>query len=335
MHEKREKATTKIAMVLTFCVLLVALTFSAEAQQPPKLARVGYFTVRSRSTAPARDQAFRQGLHELGYIEGKNIIIESRFAAGKLDHLAALAVELLNLKVDVIVSAGPTNTRVLKDATSTVPIIMAQDSDPVGNGFVASLSRPGGNITGLSTYYPEISGKQLEILKETVPGVARVGILGNSAEPGNAQAMREVDLAAAKLKMQVQFVDVLSSNDVELAFRAADKARADAILLLATPILNFQRKQIIELTTKKRLPAMYYSAEWVEDGGFMSYGVSFTDLYRRAATYVDKILKGAKPADLPVEQPAKFEMVINLKTAKQINLIIPANVLARADKVIR
>jgi putative ABC transport system substrate-binding protein len=212
---------------------------------------------------------------------------------------------------------------------------MAYDTDPVGNGFVASLAHPGGNVTGLSTQYPEISGKQLELLKEIVPRLFRVAVIGSSAVPGTAQAVRETELAAGAFGVQLQYLDVLSLKDIEPTFRAATKARADAVVVLPIPIFNTRRKQIADLAKKSSLAAIFYSPEWVEDGGLVSYGVSFTDLHRRAAVYVDKILKGAKPADLPVEQPTKFELVINLKTAKQIGVMIPPNVLARADKVIK
>ena len=212
---------------------------------------------------------------------------------------------------------------------------MAFDNDPVGNGFVASLARPDGNITGLSTLRPEISGKQLELLKETVPRLSRVAVLGTSTIPGQAQSLKETELAAGAFKVQLQYLDVLSPKDLETAFRAAGKERADAVLVLGGPVLNSERTQVVELAVKNRLPAIYNVADYVEAGGLMTYGVSITDLYRRAATYVDKILKGAMPADLPVEQPMKFELVINLKAAKQIGVTIPPNVLARADKVIK
>ena len=212
---------------------------------------------------------------------------------------------------------------------------MAFDNDPVGNGFVASLARPAGNITGLSTLAPEISGKQVELLKEIVPKLSRVAVLGTSTNPGNAQALKEIELAAGAFKVQLQHLDVQSGKDIENAFRAASKGRADAVLVLAAPSLLTHRKQVVDLAVKNRLPAMYYRREFVEDGGLMSYGVNFADLDRRAAVYVDKILKGAKPADLPVEQPTKFELVINLKAAKQIGLTIPPNVLVRADRVIK
>jgi len=268
-------------------------------------------------------------------VEGKNIVIEWRYAEGKLDRLTELSTELVRLKVDVIVTAGPPLTRVAKQATSTIPIVMGLDPDPVGNGFVASLARPGGNITGLSSLSPEISGKQLEILKETVPKLSRVAVLGNSTDPGHSQVLKETEVAAGAFGVKLQYLDVLSSKDIETAFRAASKGRADAVLVLASPVFTSQRTQIVELAVKSRLPAIYPQSEYVEDGGLIFYGASFIDLYRRAAIYVDKILKGRKPADLPVEQPTRFEFVINLKAAKQIGLTILPNVLARADRVIR
>ncbi|OGQ78534.1 MAG: hypothetical protein A3F90_03815 [Deltaproteobacteria bacterium RIFCSPLOWO2_12_FULL_60_19] len=306
------------------------------AQQPTKIPRIGYLTASSLSAQSARIEAFRQGLRELGYVEGKNIVIEFRYAEGKFDRLPELAAELVRLKVDVIVTAGPIVTRAAKEATLTIPIVMAQDADPVGSGFVASLARPGGNITGLATLAPEISGKQLELLKEIVPKLSRVAVFGTSTRPGNAQALRETELAAGAFGVKLQYLDVLSPKDIETAFRAAGKGRAHAVLMnVSGGIALSQRTEIAELAVKSRLPAIYVAPEFVEAGGLMTYGVSLTDLFRRAATYVDKILKGAKPADLPVEQPKKFELVINLKAAKQIGLTIPPNVLVRADKVIK
>ena len=246
-----------------------------------------------------------------------------------------LVAELVRLRVDVIVTGGSLATRAAKEATSTIPIVMTQDSDPVGNGYVASLARPGGNVTGLSTLAPELSGKQLELLNETVPKLARVAVLGSSNRSGNAQSVKETEHAAAALRVKVQYLDVLSPQDLEGVFRAAKKQNAEAVLVLTGPIVTSQRTVIINLASKNRLPAIYDRAEFVEDGGLMTYSVSSTDLFRRAATYVDKILKGAKPADLPVEQPKKFEFIINLKAAKQIGLTIPPNVLVRADRVIR
>jgi putative ABC transport system substrate-binding protein len=241
----------------------------------------------------------------------------------------------VRLKVDVIVTGGPAGTRPAKEATATIPIVMAFDNDPVGSGFVASLARPGGNITGLSILSPEISGKRLELLKEIVPKLSRVAVLGNSTEPGNAQVLRETELAAGAFGVQLKYLDLLARQDIESAFQAASKGRADAILVLANPVTISQRTQIAELAVKNRLPAIYPWPEFVADGGLMTYSVSITDLFRRAATYVDKILKGTKPADLPVEQPTKFELIINLKAAKQIGLTIPQSVLYRADKVIK
>ena len=255
-------------------------------------------------------------------MEGKNIVIEWRSAEGKLERQGELAVELVRLKVDVIVTAGPTSTRAAKEATATIPIVMAFDFDPVGSGFVASLARPSGNITGLSALYPEISGKQLELLKESVPKLSRVAVLGNSTVPGSTQALRETELAAGAFGVQLQYLEVRDPKDIGTVFRAASKGRADAVLSLTSQVLTSHRKQLADLAVKSRLPAIYDRREFVEDGGLMSYGVSSTDLFRRAATYVDKILKGRKPTDLPVEQPKKFEFIINLKAAKQIGLTI-------------
>ncbi len=324
----------RIVICLLLTLFLLTISF-VEAQQPKKIPRIGYLVAGNSSDISARTEAFRQGLRELGYVEGKNIIIEFRYAEGKLDRLRDLAAELVRLKVVVIVTAGPQSTRAAKEATVTIPIVMGFDNDPVGSGFVASLARPGGNITGLSTLAPEISGKQLELLKEIVPRVSRVAILGNSTDPGNAQVVGETERAAAALGVQQLSLDVRAPEDIETAFRAAGKGRADAVLVLPSFLLTSQRKQLVDLAAKSRFPAIYDRREFVEDGGLMTYAVSSTDLFRRAATYVDKILKGAKPADLPVEQPTKFELVINLKAARQIGLTIPPNVLARADKVIR
>ena len=324
-----------LVVALILAAMLFALCSSAEAQQATKIQRIGYLSGSSPSTSANRREAFQQGLHELGYVEGKNIVIEWRWAHGKFDRLPALAAELVRLKVDVIVTTGPQATRPTKQATSTIPIVMAQDPDPVGNGFVASLAQPGGNITGLSSLAPELSGKQLELLKETVPQLSCVAVFGTSTNPGNAQNLKEVELAAKALGVKLQYLDVLSPKDIETAFRAASKGSADALLLLAGPVFVLQRAQLVDLAEKSRLPTMYPQTEYTEAGGLMYYGTNTPELFRRAATYVDKILKGAKPADLPVERPTKFELIINLKTAKQIGLTIPPNVLARADRVIR
>jgi putative tryptophan/tyrosine transport system substrate-binding protein len=307
---------------------------SAQAQQA-KVYRVGYLSALSLSAESARLDGFWQALRDLGYVEGRNIVFEYRFAEGKFDRLPQFAAELIRLKVEVIITTGPTSTRAAKEATITIPIVMAFDNDPVGNKFVASLASPGGNITGLSTYYPEISGKQLELLKEIIPRLARVAVFGNSAIPGNAQALRETELAAATFGVHLQHLEVRDLKEIETSFREARKGRVDGVLVLTSPVTNSYRSQIVDLAIKNRLPAIYYTAEWVEAGGLMTYGANLVDLWRRAATYVDKILKGAKPADLPVEQPTKFELIINLKAARQIGLTIPPRVLARADRVIR
>jgi putative ABC transport system substrate-binding protein len=316
--------------------ILLATVSHAKAQQPGKIPRIAYLTGSYLSTMTDRTEAFRQGLRELGYVEGKNINIEWRSAEGKIDRLPALANELVRLKIDVIVTGGPAPTRAAKGETSTIPIVMAQDSDPVGSGFVASLARPGGNITGLATLAPELSGKRLELLKEVVPKLSRVAVFGTSTQPGNAQALKETELAAGALGVKLQYLDVLGPKDIEAAFRAASKGRAGAVLMMVPGrVANSLREEMVDLAVKSRLPAIYGGRASVEAGGLMGYGVNLPDLDRRAATYVDKILKGAKPADLPVEQPKKFEFIINLKAAKQIGLTIPPNVLVRADKVIK
>ena len=334
---KKVGAKTMNGKILVYLLTTLLLTTAAPAQaQPPtKIFRLGYLAGSSLTVNAARIEAFLQGLRELGYLQGKNIVLEYRAAEGNSKRYPALASELVSLKVDVIVTAGAASTRAAREATSTIPIVMVQDSDPVGSGFVASLARPGSNITGLSTLAPEISGKRLELLKEIVPTLSRIATLGTSNYPGNAQSLKETELAAAAFGVRVQYLDTLGPQDIEPAFRAASRENADAVLLLQSFVLNSHRKQIVNLAIKGRHPAIYYSPEWVKDGGLMSYGVSFTDLNHRAASYVDKILNGAKPADLPVEQPVKFEFIINLKAAKQIGLTIPPNVLARADKVIK
>ena len=326
----------KIVMHLALCAMLFAPCYSALPPQPTKLPRIGYLRGSTPPAESARLEAFRQGLRELGYVEGKNIVIDLRYAEGKLDRLPALAAELVRLKVDIIVTAGPLPTRAAKEATTTIPIVMTNDPDPVGTGFVASLARPGGNITGLSTLTPELSGKRLELLKETIPRLSRVAIFGTSTRPEHAQVLSEVELAAGTLKVKLQYLDVLDPKDIETAFRAASKGLAEAVLMMAAgPIANAHRTQILALAVKHRLPVMYIGRAFVEAGGLIAYGISTTDLERRAATYVDKILKGRTPADLPVEQPTKFEFIINLKAAKQIGLTIPPNVLVRADRVIK
>jgi putative ABC transport system substrate-binding protein len=315
-----------------FALLICAVP--AQAQQSTNVPRIGYLAA-STGSAESR-AAITQGLRKLGYIEGQNIKIDYRYAEGKFERLPILAAELVRLKVDVILTGGSTATRAAKEATGTIPIVMTEDNDPVvASGSVASLACPGGNITGLSTLRPEISGKRLELLKEIIPGLSRVAVLGASDNPGNAQALKEVELAAGALKVQLQYLDIRSPKDIEPAFQEARKASAEGVLELGGPLLNVHQTALVNLAAKNRLPAIYPYSEFIDAGGLMFYGVNFSDLYRRAATYVDKILKGAKPTDLPVEQPTKFEFIINLITAKQIGVTIPPNVLARADKVIK
>jgi ABC-type uncharacterized transport system substrate-binding protein len=318
-----------IAFVLVLCGA------AAHAQQPAKVPRIAYFSAGTVSSQASRLEVFRQGLNDLGYSDGKDILIEQRYADGKLDRVATLAAELVAMKVDVIVTGGPAATRSIREATATIPIVMAFDYDPVGSGVVASLARPGANVTGLSSLAPEISGKQLGLLREVIPRLSRVAILGNSTEPGIGQLRKEAELVAGAFKVQLQYLDILAPKDIGPAFQAANQGRVDAVLALSSFIIISQRVQIAEFAVKNRLPAIYPWPEFVEDGGLMTYGASSNDLFRRAATYVDKILKGAKPSELPVEQPIKFELIINLKAAKQIGLTIPPNVLARADRVIR
>jgi putative tryptophan/tyrosine transport system substrate-binding protein len=287
------------ALSILLVMVLLAVAVVAKAQQPKKVPRIAYLSGNFPSSIAARTEAFRQGLRELGYVEGKNIVIEYRYGEGKLERLPTLAAELVRLKVDVIVTVGPASTRPAKEATVAIPIVMAQVNDPVGNGFVASLARPGGNITGLSTLAPEISGKQLELLKETVPKLERVAVLGTSIQPGNAQSLKETELAAGAFGVQLQYLDVLGPKDIETAFRAAGKGRADAVVVFGSPVLQSQRAHVADLAVESRLPATYPFLEFVEAGGLMTYSVSLNDLYRRAATYVDKILKAPSPPISP------------------------------------
>jgi putative tryptophan/tyrosine transport system substrate-binding protein len=323
-------------MLCLVAIFLVGAVEIAEAQQPKKVTRIGYLDGGFPATNAARIDAFRQGLREHGYVEGKNIVIEYRHGEGKPNRLPNLLADLLHLQVEVIVAGGGGGAiDAAKQATKTIPIVMPMAIDPVGQGFVISLARPGGNVTGLATLAPEISGKQLEILREVVPSLSRVAVLGSSTNAANARLLNEVKPPAAAFGVKLQYLDVLGPKDFETAFRAAVKGHAEAVLVLTGPVVNSQRKQIAELAVKNRLPAILPFPEYVEAGGLMSYSASVIDMYRRAATYVDKILKGTKPADIPVEQPTKFEFVINLKTAKQIGVMIPQSVLYRADKVIR
>jgi len=332
-NRKSKTQNPKWVGVITFATTLAFCV--GAGSQPTKIPRIGFLLATSASANAARNDGFRQGLRELGYVEKNNIVIEWRYGQGNPDRLNALAAELVRLKLDIIVTGGASSTRAAKEATTTIPIVMAQDPDPVATGVVASLARPGGNITGLSALAPELSGKRLELLKETVPKLSRVAVLGNSTILDNAQSLKEMQLAAGTLRVQLQFLELLSSKDIEAAFRGARKDRANAVLVLQSPLASTHRDEIVDLAVKSRLPAIYPQSDYMDTGGLMFYGANTTDLYRRAATYVDKILKGRTPAELPVEQPTKFEFIVNLKAAKQIGLTIPPNVLARADKVIR
>jgi putative ABC transport system substrate-binding protein len=316
--------------------LLLATASIADAQQTNKVPRIGFLLAPSRSAVAESLDAFRQGLRELGYVEGQNIVSEYRYAEGKFDRLPDLAAELVRLKVDVIVAGGGSVAiREVNKATGTIPIIMTGTIDPVASGFVASFARPGGNITGLTVGGPELYGKRLELLKETVSRVSRVAVVWGRTTSAEPLYLKEIHASAQALGLKIQSLEVRNPKDLEEAFQAAAKGRAGALTVGPDPLLTANRKQIVELAAKNRLPAIYPWKEYVEDGGLMSYAPSVPDNFRRAAIYVDKILKGVKPADLPIEQPRKFELVINLKTAKQIGVTIPPNVLARADKVIK
>jgi putative tryptophan/tyrosine transport system substrate-binding protein len=325
---------------LALCALLFALSFPAEAQQPAgRVSRIGFLAISSASNSETalRHDAFRQGLRDLGYVEGKNINIEYRYADGKLERLPELAEELVRLKVDILVASNATAARALKKSTPTIPIVMAVSGDPTGGGLVTSLSRPGGNVTGLYQYSPELVGKRLELLKEVLPKVTRFAFLNSEDGTVARSGFEDQGKAAAKaLAVQFQLVEVKATNpDLDGAFRVMVKDRIGALVTSSSTVVGFYRKRILALVEQNRIAAMHSEQEWPNAGGLMSYGANIVDLYRRAAVYVDKILKGAKPADLPVEQPMKFEFVINLKAAKQIGLTIPPNVLARADKVIK
>ncbi|HEV8724351.1 MAG TPA: ABC transporter substrate-binding protein [Candidatus Binatia bacterium] len=322
---------TKITC-LAVGILVLALCLPAEAQQGKKIPRVGFLTLID---SPSAREVFRQGLRDLGYIEGQNIVIEYRHAADRAERLPELAAELVRLKVDVIVAGASQSALAAKNATQTIPVIFTGVGDPVAQGLVASLARPGANITGLASLSPEVGGKRLELLKEVSPTTTHVAVLWNPTNSSNSLQLKEVRTAAQTLALRVQSLEVSKPDDIEQAFTVIARERADVLLIFADPFLTSQRVRFADRAAKHRLPAMYGQSDSVEAGGLMSYAPSFREMGRRAAYYVDKILKGNKPADLPVEQPTKFELVINLKTAKQIGLTIPPNVLARADKVIK
>jgi putative ABC transport system substrate-binding protein len=320
-----------------FCValgaLLLALCVSADAQQPGKIFRIGFLDSSTASGSAVLVDAFRKELSKLGWIEGKNITIEYRFSDRKRERLPELAADLVRLKVDLIVTTGDPVGLAAKRATSTIPIVMANAADPIFAGLIASLARPGGNVTGVTSLGTELNSKRLEILKDAVPNLARVGLLRSTAA---SSQLHEIRPAAVALKLKLEEIETRTdAKGLESAFQSAMQKRVDAIMTTSTRPFFAERKRIVELSNKHRLPAIYFSKEFVDEGGVMSYGADYTDLYRRAAVYVDKILKGAKPADLPVQQATKFEFVINLKAAKQIGLTIPARVLERANKVIK
>jgi putative tryptophan/tyrosine transport system substrate-binding protein len=325
-----------IILLYTLLSLLISVLFHpADAQQAAKVPRIGYVGAGSTATAGHHAQAFVQGLRELGYVEGQNIAIEYRWADGKLERLSGLMADLVQVKVDIIVSSATPAIRIAKQQTNIIPIVMAGVTDPVGAGFVDSLARPGGNITGLTHLAPDLTGKRLELLKEVIPRLSRVAVLWNPKQPGQALAYKESQIAAQSLRLTVISMEVQNREEIEKILSSTRKERTEAIFELPDPVIFANRELIAEFATKYRLPAMYSFREYVEAGGLMSYGTSFPGLFHRAATYVDKILKGAKPAELPVEQPTKFEFIVNLKTAKQIGLTIPPGVLARADRVIK
>jgi ABC-type uncharacterized transport system substrate-binding protein len=314
------------------CTLLFTLCASGQAQQPKKLPRIGIVFIGGRDQPHLA--SFKQGLRERGYIEGKNIYLEYRYAEGHYDRLPGLAADLVRDKVDVIVTTSSISARAVRQATRTIPIVMASGS-PVERGLAESFSKPGGNVTGLSVFALELSGKRLELLKETVPKMTRVAALWSSSENESVLGFKETQDAAKVLSLRIQSVELSDAGEIEKTFAELIKMRVDALLVVLSPLVTLNSRRIVELALKQRLPGMYPTRQFVEEGGLMGYGPLLGDLYRRAATYVDKILKGAKPGDLPIEQPTKFELVINLRTAKQIGLTIPPNVLARADKVIR
>jgi putative ABC transport system substrate-binding protein len=335
--ENRQPAlANKSVCGFTLSLFLFALCTSAEAQQANTIPRIGYLTINSVSDASPNLAAFGRGLRDLGYIEGKNIQTESRYADGKRDRLPSLVAELMHLKVDAFITGTLIGVRAIKQASTTIPIVMVLSVDPVATGLVDSLARPGGNITGVVSLARDLSGKRLELLKEVVPGISHVGLLMDTTDPSATLGFKEYEVVAHSLNISLQPLEVRSPNpDLENAFQTAVKGRASALITIRSTLFNEYLKQIAELVVKNRLPSMHEGIRYVEHGGLMSYAANDADQWRRAAVYIDKILKGAKPADLPVEQPRKFELVINLKTAKQIGLTIPPNVLTRADRVIK
>jgi putative ABC transport system substrate-binding protein len=327
----------KAVLSILFVVVLLAVAVIADAQQSEKIFRIGFLDSSTPSGIAVLVEALRQELRKLGWTEGKNVIIEFRFAEQKPDRLPQLAAELVRLNVDVIVAPAGPSVLAAKEATKTIPIVMTNPADPVGEGMVASLAQPGGNVTGLSSLGVELNTKRLEILKDTIPKLVHVGLLRPPGDNISMQLqLKALRAAATELKVKLEEIKAEADADgLESAFKAAKQKRVDAVMTVTTRPFFAERKRIVELAGKYRLPAIYYQKEFVDDGGLMFYGADFSELFRRGAHYVDKILKGAKPADLPVQQAAKFEFIINLKAAKQVGLTIPPNVLARADKVIK
>ena len=322
-------------LILGLVLGLLAAPPAADAQQQVRVPRIGFLASSGRTAMPHNFEAFRQGLRELGYMEGQNIAFESRWAEGRFDRLPALADELVRLRVDLIVTTGTPAARAAKEATTTIPIVAVAVGDPVGTGLIAGLARPGGNLTGLSDITVDMSAKRLELIKEVVPTVSRVAVLWNPTHPTNPLQLRETQVAAQALGVRVQLAEVRAADELERAFAAMMRERPGALVVLSDPFMLLHRGRLADLAAKNRLPAMYPWREHAEAGGLMSYGPSLPDLFRRAAAYVDKILKGAKPADLPVEQPMRFELVINMRTAKALGLPFPPSILVRTDQVIQ
>ena len=320
---------------IALCAMLFTLSLPAQAQQPARIHRIGMLIPTSASFNSARVEALRQRLRQLGYVEGKNIVIEYRYTEGKSERYPDLAAELVQLKVDVIVTIGPGATLAAKKASATIPIVFTSAADPVGTGLVSSLAQPGANITGLSLMVPDLDGKRLELLKEAFPKVAQVAFLWESGGTRRNLPLTDMEAAAKALTLKLLSLPVRSLDDFEGAFARGKKERAQALITTTGGLINTQQRRVLDFAAKNRLPAIYHYSEFVEAGGLMSYGPDNTDIWRRAADFVDKILKGAKPGDLPIEQPKKFEFIINLNAAKQIGLTIPSNVLVRADRVIR
>jgi len=322
-----------------FCLplyaLLFATSFSADAQQPKKMPRIAYLSTQEPARDSARADAIRLALRERGYIEGKNIVIEYRYADGKADRAPELVAELVRLKVEVIFANSTTIALVAKNATKTIPIVFLSQAEPVASGLVDSLARPGGNLTGFATIAAVLAGKRLELLKETIPKLSRVGVLWEPKNPGSEESWKESQLAARQLGLKIHSIEVSSPDKFESAFSVATKTRSDALAVTLSGLFSSHQKLIVSLAAKRRIPTIYTREEFVDKGGLMSYGADDDEPFNRIAMMIDKILKGAKPADLPVEQPKKFDFIINLKAAKQIELTIPPNVLARADRVIK